>query len=200
MYFWWLCNLCVVACGKCISPSHALSFLFVFLVLRQCLAEVAGLVDPKYDAVFTQMYVAFLTQLVTIMPPTTDIKAAYPRSRPEDQAFFQRLCLFFTVFFKSHLPLLEQAVMNGSMVKGALLTGMAYLVKLSDVDETEVFKIALEFWQHFSNQLFSSERSFAPRMAGTPVRCVVVCVCLSVSVSVCVRVRVSVCVCVCVFR
>jgi hypothetical protein len=41
---------------------------------------------------------------------------------------------------------------------------MQYLVSITDVDETEILKMCLEFWLHCANQLYSSERAFALQM------------------------------------
>jgi Chromosome region maintenance or exportin repeat len=52
------------------------------------------------------------------------------------------------------------AAINGSMPPEVLVTAMSYLVGITDNDETEIFKLCLEFWLVFSNQLHASERSF----------------------------------------
>ena len=39
----------------------------------------------------------------------------------------------------------------------ALVAGMTYLVKISDVDEPEIFKICLEYWHHLAHDLYKTE-------------------------------------------
>jgi hypothetical protein len=72
--------------------------------LVQCLAEIAGLVEPKYDARFQQLYLGFMTQLVGIIRPDAPIPSLYAHGSDSDQMFIQRLALFFTSFFRVRLP------------------------------------------------------------------------------------------------
>jgi len=48
--------------------------------------------------------------------------------------------------------------------------GMTYLVKISDVDNPEIFKICLDYWHYLSHDLYVSECQRAPRKES--VRCV----------------------------
>ena len=56
--------------------------------------------------------------------------------------------------------MLEAAITAGAMPSEVLLTGMAYLIGITDNDETEIFKLCLDYWQQFANQLYASERAF----------------------------------------
>jgi exportin-1 len=63
--------------------------------------QVAGLtVGQEYNGHFEQLFKAFITQLSTILPPGTNIPAAYERGSDEEQDFVQNLALFFTAFFR----------------------------------------------------------------------------------------------------
>jgi exportin-1 len=118
----------------------------------QCLAEVAALtVGPEYDAKFANMYSVFAGQLAVILPPGTNIPGAYAAGSDEDQAFVQNLALFFTAFFKAHINVLEN---SGDVTP--LLAGLEHLVNISYVDDDEVLKICLDYWNHFVPDVYST--------------------------------------------
>ncbi|KAB2018980.1 hypothetical protein ES319_D08G267700v1 [Gossypium barbadense] len=106
----------------------------------QCLTEVAALnFGDYYNVQYVKMYNIFMVQLQSILPPTTNIPEAYAQGSSEEQAFIQNLALFFTSFYKFHIRVLETAQDNISM----LLMGLEYLINISYVDDTEVFKVPL---------------------------------------------------------
>ena len=51
----------------------------------------------------------------------------------------------------------------------ALVAGLTYLVKVSDVDEPEIFKICLDYWHHLSHDLYVTECQRAPSKDPTSV-------------------------------
>jgi hypothetical protein len=55
---------------------------------------------PEFDAHFGTFYRMFSQQLVAILPPNTNLAAAYDAGTDEQQAFVQNLALFYTGFFK----------------------------------------------------------------------------------------------------
>ncbi|KAK2425786.1 Exportin-1 [Trifolium repens] len=122
----------------------------------QCLSEVASLqFENYYDAQYVKMYNIFMVQLQTILPPTTNIPEAYAQGSSEEQAFIQNLALFFTIFYKAHIRILESTQENIS----ALLLGLEYLINISYVDDTEVFKVCLDYWNILVSELFEPHRS-----------------------------------------
>ncbi|CAJ2633415.1 unnamed protein product [Trifolium pratense] len=74
----------------------------------------------------------------SILPPTTNIPEAYANGSTEEQSFIQNLTLFFTSFYKVHIRILELTRENISN----LLLGLEYLISISYVDDTEVFKVS----------------------------------------------------------
>ncbi|CAN0898072.1 Protein EXPORTIN 1A [Linum grandiflorum] len=122
----------------------------------QCLTEVAGLsFGDYYDGQYVKMYNFFMIQLQAILPPTTNIPEAYSNGSSEEQAFIQNLALFFTSFFKAHIQILESSQENIS----ALIMGLEYLIKISYVDETEVFKVCLDYWNSLVLELFQAHHN-----------------------------------------
>jgi exportin-1 len=114
----------------------------------QVLAEVGALARPAHDAVFEQLFLAVMKELVKVVPPHVEVAAVYS-SGAQQASFLRHLALFLTSFFKSHLPLLEQP-----KSRALLNSALEYLLKLSNLDDPEILKICLEFWQRFSHELF----------------------------------------------
>ncbi|XP_044498368.1 protein EXPORTIN 1A-like isoform X3 [Mangifera indica] len=122
----------------------------------QCLTEVAALnFGDFYNGQYVNMYNIFTVQLQTILPPNTNIPEAYAHGSGEEQAFIQNLALFFTSFYKFHIQVLESTQENIN----ALLMGLEYLINISYVDDTEVFKVCLDYWNYLVLELFNAYRN-----------------------------------------
>jgi exportin-1 len=119
-----------------------------------CLTEIGSLTDlePQYDPLFRKLFTMFLTRLAEVFSPETDLQPAYENGTEEDRLFIQKLALFLSGFFKAHLSVLEVPETHQ-----ALITGMYYLVRVSEVKETEVFRICLEAWHMLAEELYKSE-------------------------------------------
>ncbi|KAJ6763358.1 EXPORTIN 1/5 [Salix purpurea] len=122
----------------------------------QCLTEVAALnFGDFYNIHYVKMYNFFMGQLQAILPTTTNIPEAYANGSSEEQAFIQNLALFFTSFFKSHIQVLESTQENIT----ALLMGLGYLINICYVDDTEVFKVCLDYWNTLVLELFEARHN-----------------------------------------
>ncbi|CAE5965940.1 unnamed protein product [Arabidopsis arenosa] len=120
----------------------------------QCLSEVASLnFGDFYNVQYVKMYSIFMNQLQAILPINLNIPEAYSTGSSEEQAFIQNLALFFTSFFKLHIKILESAPENISL----LLAGLGYLISISYVDDTEVFKVCLDYWNSLVLELFGAQ-------------------------------------------
>lgn len=122
-----------------------------------CLTEIGGLADlePEYDEVFRKLFVGFLSQLGRIFSPETDLTGPFESGSEDDCLFIQKLALFFTGFIKPHLKALETPETQQS-----LIAGLYYLVRVSEVDDVEIFRICLEAWQLLAHDLFQSENEY----------------------------------------
>ncbi|CAI9774234.1 unnamed protein product [Fraxinus pennsylvanica] len=119
----------------------------------QCLTEVAALsFGDFYNMQYAKMYSIFMVQLQNILPPSTNISEAYLNGSTEEQAFIQNLAMFFTSFYKSHIRVLESTPQNIN----ALVMGLEYLINISYVDDTEVFKVCLDYWNLLVLELFEA--------------------------------------------
>jgi exportin-1 len=122
----------------------------------QCLTEVAALnFGDFYNVQYVKMYTIFIGQLRIILPPSTKIPEAYSSGSGEEQAFIQNLALFFTSFFKFHIRVLEST----PEVVSLLLAGLEYLINISYVDDTEVFKVCLDYWNSLVLELFDAHHN-----------------------------------------
>jgi exportin-1 len=124
-----------------------------------CLTEIATLqdLDPQFDPLFRQLFTIFLQQLNTIMTPDTNLALAFENGSEEDQLFIQKLALFLSGFVKAHYRLLET-----QETQNALLQGLTYLVRVSEVRDTEIFRICLEAWHMLAEDLYKADRAQAP--------------------------------------
>ncbi|KAF1802666.1 CRM1 C terminal-domain-containing protein [Mucor lusitanicus] len=127
----------------------------------RCLTEIGSLtVDSNdHNQKIINLFTRVMSAVYIMIPPNTDIAAVYEDSSDADQEFVQNLALFLTSFLASHLKILEQAPDNES--KEALLNAHFYLIKISRVEDREIFKICLEYWAKLVQELF--EEGFVPQ-------------------------------------
>ncbi len=71
-----------------------------------------------------------------------DFPSTYPNLDDDDQALIKNLALFLCNFLSVHLRLIES-----KEHEELLINAHFYLTKISSVDDREVFKITLEYWQ-----------------------------------------------------
>lgn len=128
------------------------------------LAEVGGLDRPAYARVFEQLYIGVLGQLVRFLPPDTTLRTVWPTLPASEKTFVRHLALFLASFFTAHSELLEVEA-----YRPALLSGLNYLVAISDLDDPEIFKICLEYWLHLSNELYTLDCAYTSAAPSAPM-------------------------------
>jgi exportin-1 len=79
-----------------------------------------------------------------------NLRDAYRNGSSDEQNFIQNLSLFLTAFLKDHGSLIEKSLENREMLQDAL----NYLVLISEVEDTEIFKICLEYWNMLTADLY----------------------------------------------
>ena len=124
----------------------------------ECLTEIGNLsdLDPEYDPLFQKLFSGFLGRLSEVFSTETNLGPAYENGTEEDCIFIQRLALFLSGFLKSHLAVLEKTQSQQSLIQG-----LFYLVRVSEVPDTEIFRICLEAWHMLAQDLYKSENRFA---------------------------------------
>lgn len=124
-------------------------------ITLKCLAEIAALnVGPEYDPKFQILFAMVMTSINRMIPPSTNIAQAYANAGDSGQELVLNLALFLANFLANHLRVVE-AEAN----RDVLLNAHLYMVKISQVDEREVFKICLEYWLKLVAELYEEIQS-----------------------------------------
>ncbi|KDQ59442.1 hypothetical protein JAAARDRAFT_33006 [Jaapia argillacea MUCL 33604] len=124
-------------------------------VTLKCLAEIAALsVGPEYDPKFVILFAMVMTSINRMVPPSTNIAQAYANAGDAGQELVLNLALFLCNFLCNHLRAVES-----ESNRDVLLNAHLYLVKISQVDEREIFKICLEYWLKLVAELYEEIQS-----------------------------------------
>ncbi|KAJ2925230.1 hypothetical protein H1R20_g11881, partial [Candolleomyces eurysporus] len=124
-------------------------------VTLKCLAEIAALnVGPEYDPKFVILFAMVMTSVNRMIPPSTNIAQAYANAGDAGQELVLNLALFLANFLSTHLRAVET-----EQNRDVLLNAHLYMVKISQVDEREVFKICLEYWLKLVAELYEEIQS-----------------------------------------
>jgi len=118
-------------------------------VTLKCLTEIAAVSVPHYDAKFIALFSNTMERLQAMLPVETNIKQAYANGMDAEQQFIQDLALFFCSYLKEHGELVEKSEMNETLLKS-----LHYLILISEVEEVEIFKICLEYWNSLASDLY----------------------------------------------
>jgi exportin-1 len=119
-------------------------------VTLKCLAEIAALnVGPEYDPKFVILFQMVMTSVNRMIPPSTNIAQAYATAGDSGQELILNLALFLSNFLCTHLRAVE-----AEPHRDVLLNAHLYMVKVSQVDEREIFKICCEYWLKLVAELY----------------------------------------------
>jgi exportin-1 len=122
-------------------------------ITLKCLTEIAtvqiGQQNSAYDEKLVQMFTEVITTVSKIIPLSIDLKETYPKSNSRDQEFVQNLALFLCAFFTVHLPLIENLPNRDYLTHSHY-----YLIRISQIEDREIFKICLEYWTKLVQELY----------------------------------------------
>ncbi|KAK1075068.1 Karyopherin transporter [Friedmanniomyces endolithicus] len=119
-------------------------------ITLKCLTEIGGLqTEHNFDDKLVGMFTETLTTISDIIPLSLDLKSTYASSNSRDQEFVQNLALFLCNFFSNHLGIIEN-LPN----RDFLLHGHFYLIRISQIDDREIFKVCLEYWTKLVCELY----------------------------------------------
>ncbi|CAG8519012.1 10877_t:CDS:10 [Acaulospora colombiana] len=119
-------------------------------VTLKCLTEIGALsVSHDYDEKFIALFNMVVASLTSMIPLSADIASIYNNSSNDEQEFIQNLALFLTSFLGAHLKIMEAQPDNSG-----LLTAHYYLLRISQVEEREIFKVCLEYWTKLVAELY----------------------------------------------
>lgn len=135
-------------------------------VTLKCLTEIAAVTTvTNYGDMFVLLYTQTMVQLQQMLPINTNIRDAYSNGQDEEQKFIQNLAMFLCTFLKEHGTLIEKPEYNDGLLKG-----LHYLVLISEVEEVEVFKICLEYWNGLAAELYGDSPYSQQPQSMFPVR------------------------------
>ncbi|XP_025018118.1 exportin-1 isoform X1 [Tetranychus urticae] len=118
-------------------------------VTLKCLTEIAAINAAHYDEMFITLFTQTGQQLENMLPADTDIREAYAIGTDEEQKFVQNLSLFLCTFLKEHGQLIEKP-----QYREILMGSLNGLLMISEVNEVEIFKICLEYWNCLATDLY----------------------------------------------
>lgn len=130
-------------------------------ITLKCLTEIAGVSVTTYDDVFVMLFVNVMRQLEQILPLDTNIREAYAAGQDQEQNFIQNLAIFLCTYLREHGPFIEKKQLQNDL----LLKALHYLVLISEVEEVEIFKICLEYWNALAMDLYRAN----PFVTATPL-------------------------------
>lgn len=144
----------------------------------QCLTEVSAISiddNPQYGEKLLSLLRHVMEVISEQMPLTVDIVTSYSNGSNEDQKFISNLAQFFVTYLKEHSDIVEAQIIpqseeniyanstyqnanaaseHAKHMKQALLLALKYLLRLSQIEDVEVFKICLDYWNWLSLELF----------------------------------------------
>ncbi|XP_045927344.1 exportin-1-like [Micropterus dolomieu] len=134
-------------------------------VTLKCLTEIAGVSVSQYEEQFVTLFTLTMCQLKQMLPLNTNIRLAYSNGKDDEQNFIQNLSLFLCTFLKEHGQLIEKRL----NLRETLMEALHYMLLVSEVEETEIFKICLEYWNHLAAELYRESpfsTSTSPLLSG----------------------------------
>nr|VZI31082.1 unnamed protein product [Spirometra erinaceieuropaei] len=119
-------------------------------VTLKCLAEIAGVPSDEYTQKIVELFSITTMKLEEMLPLSTKMREAYDKGMTDEQNFIQNLAIFYCTFLKSHNSLIESG-----QISDHLGDAYSYLLLISEVEDKEVFKICLEYWNFFVSELYT---------------------------------------------
>mmetsp|Transcript_26954 Transcript_26954/g.80810 ORF Transcript_26954/g.80810 Transcript_26954/m.80810 type:complete len:741 (-) Transcript_26954:1129-3351(-) len=98
------------------------------------------------------MFTEVMKLLDEIIPPSVDLQHAFFDGTQEEQNFVQQLGIFLATFLRLHSNALEAEAHDD---RDSLLgVALEYMVNVSRVEDVELFKVCMEYWNALAESLF----------------------------------------------
>ncbi|KAJ2435149.1 Karyopherin transporter, partial [Coemansia sp. RSA 2424] len=124
-------------------------------VTIKCLTEIGGLeCGSDFKEQFVGMFTMAVAGLREILGDLSKIDEEWDDYDNEQQEFVQNVAMFLTSFLASHLRLVES-----SATRETVIQAHQYLLRISQVDEREMFKVCLEYWNVLVRGLYEDGRT-----------------------------------------
>ncbi|KAI8341640.1 armadillo-type protein [Chlamydoabsidia padenii] len=116
------------------------------ILVLECFTTIVNQELPSEDQII-YMYETVMIYLQKVMPLTPDFVIVYQDSDAYDQEFVHRTLVFITAILSKHLNNLAPRINTDE-----LITAYTYLLQLSRIDDQEMWKICLEYWDKLTSQ------------------------------------------------
>lgn len=131
-------------------------------VTVQCLTEIASLSviqmdrNEGYIERVTSMLKHSMLQVMAIIDPSVDLAEAYKLGSDSEQKFIANLAQYLSAFLKENSSIVEvlDDKEENADLKKAHQMALEYLLKISMVEDVEVFKICLDYWNWLCAELY----------------------------------------------
>ncbi|CAD6189633.1 unnamed protein product [Caenorhabditis auriculariae] len=142
-----------------ILSENFLSLEVYRVVTLQCLTEISQIAvehsDRVYSSKLINMFVATMKEISRLVEPSADLQKAYKVGTDQDQKFISSLAMFLVAFLKEHAALIEVTDPNRNKTLYEVHNyAMELLLKISLVDDIEVFKTCLDCWCWLTSELY----------------------------------------------
>ncbi|KAJ2845074.1 Karyopherin transporter, partial [Coemansia brasiliensis] len=123
-------------------------------VTIKCLTEIGSLdCGTEYKEQLVNMFILAISGLHDILGDLGNVSEEWDEYDDDQQEFIQNVAIFLTGFLGSHLSLVEN-----SASREVVIQAHQYLLRISQVDERELFKVCLEYWNLLVRRLYDSCR------------------------------------------
>ncbi|KAJ2722606.1 Karyopherin transporter [Coemansia sp. Benny D115] len=124
-------------------------------VTIKCLTEIGGLNGgTEYKEQLVNMFSMAVNALRETLGDLSNIDKVWDDYDSDEQEFIQNVAMFLTSFLTTHLRLVE-----ASATRDVVIQAHEYLLRISQVDEREIFKVCLEYWNVLVRGLYEDGRS-----------------------------------------
>ncbi|KAI6214003.1 Importin N-terminal domain-containing protein [Aphelenchoides besseyi] len=127
----------------------------------QCLVEISTIDidnEPKYGQRLDLMFKKVVEVLAEQLPLELDIAKSFAIGRNEEQQLISNLAQFFSAYLKKHANICEvleaNPEVNRSETRRAHELALKYMLKISEVEDMEIFKICMDYWNWLTSELF----------------------------------------------
>ncbi|KAJ2151079.1 Karyopherin transporter, partial [Coemansia sp. RSA 637] len=111
-------------------------------VTIKCLTEIGSLeCGNEYQEQLVNMFTMAVGGLHEILGDLGNVSEEWDEYDDDQQEFIQNVAIFLTSFLSSHLRLVETSASRASVIQAH-----QYVLRISQVDERELFKVCLEYW------------------------------------------------------
>lgn len=142
------------------------------VITLQCLTEISQIQvdtnDPSYNEKLVKMFCSTMRQISQVLTLDINLAAVYKDASDQDQKFISSLAQFLVAYIKEHVHLIEvtdePVTETKIMVREAHDYAIQLLLKITLIEEMEVFKVCLDCWCWLTAELYRISPFIQPSM------------------------------------